>query len=123
MGKLPHPAFRHNRVIPSIHLPNLPNLVVGDGSAVHREIPSQRDGMVVSQCQLFTALVFQVEDEFRIFAVLVCEDVLSFEYGCIEAGCAEGGEYLFDDAFNVVAAECLCWAVVSRALGNGSVLR
>ena len=116
LHKLPHPALAHNRIVTPVHLADLPNLVLGDGAAVHCDVTGKRDGVVVSERELLSSLVLQVEDELGILAVLVGEDVFALEDGGVEAGAAVGGEAILDDTFDVVATEHLGGAKVPGTL-------
>ena len=74
--------------------------------------------MVVSQRELFSSLVHQVENEFRIFTVFICEDVLALENRCVEACATVGSETVFNDRFDTMAEVHLFWTIVARTLHN-----
>lgn len=77
--------------------------------------------MIVSQCELFATLVFEVEDQLRVLAVFACEDVFSFKDGGIEGTSAIEHETFFDDAFDVFTTEHLAGAIVSCTLGRDNM--
>lgn len=68
------PSLRHCWIIPSINFGNVIPLNISD--FVHRQVPGERNGQVVSQGQNFPALIFQIVYEFRILTVLSRQYIL-----------------------------------------------
>jgi len=77
--------------------------------------------MIISQRELFSSLIHQVENEFRIFAIFVGEDVLALEDRRVQACTAVSGEAVFNDGFYVVADVCFCWTIVACTLWHGQI--
>lgn len=85
LHELPHPSFRHHRIISPVYLSNLPYLALGIRASDHGQVTRQRDGMIITKRELFPSLVHEVEDKFRVLAVLVRQDILALEDGGIQA--------------------------------------
>src|SRR6266508_1094740 len=99
-----------------IYLSDLPKFVLRDVSLEHCDVSCEWNSMIISQRKLFFPLVHQVENEFRVFTILVGKDILALEDRRVEASTAVGGEAVLNDGFDAVAEVHFCWAVVACTL-------
>ena len=56
LRELAHTALAHDRVVPPVHLPDLPELRLSRNSTAHSEVSRERNGVVVSERELLAAL-------------------------------------------------------------------
>jgi len=94
----------------------LPELGLSIGRTAHSEVSCEGDSVIVTERELFSALVFEIEDELRILAIFAGKDVLPLKNGCIKLRATVQHKAVFDDALDVVTTEHFARAIITRAL-------
>lgn len=84
---------------------------------VHGQVSSQRHCQIVSQRQYFSALIFQVVNQFGVFAVFAGQHFLQFEYWRVDGLCTVLPEHVDDFVQNTLSQCHLLGTVVASALG------
>jgi hypothetical protein len=116
LRELAHAALGHDGAISPVHLSDLPQFGLRVSHAAHGEVARKRHSVVVAQRKLLAPLVFEVENEFRVLAILASEYVLPFKDRRVELRAAVQHEALLDDTLDVLATEHLAGTIVARAL-------
>ena len=116
LRELSHPALRHDRIVSPIYLPNLPKLGLRVGRTAHSKVSRQRDSVIVTQRELLSTLVLEIEDKLRILAVLASEDVFPLKNGRVQLRATVEHEAFFHNTLGVFATEHLSGAIITGTL-------
>ena len=117
LRELSHPALRHAGLFSPIDLPDLPKLGLRVGRTTHSKVLRQRDS-IVTQRELLSSLILEIEDKLRILAILASEDVFSLKNGSVRPRAAVRGY-----RSHVSTAELPCPAAIGDARRENRLVR